>query len=187
MTPTTPDPLDGLDWPIKTARLVLRRAVGNDADAVYAYRSLEPVARWLTVVETDPDRWEEHWSRRVPTTIVAESDGQLIGDLRLVIKDGQAQGEVADQARGVEAELMWAFHPESHGNGYATEAVQTLIELSFSVLGLRRLMAVCFAENEPSWRLMERVGMQREGHYVQSTLHRDGGWRDFLSYALLAP
>ncbi|HET9074004.1 MAG TPA: GNAT family N-acetyltransferase [Solirubrobacteraceae bacterium] len=179
--------LDGLDWPVKTDRLILRRAVSSDADAVFEYRSLEAVGRWLTVIETDPGRWAQHWPKRMPTTVVAESEDELIGDLRLVIRDAQAQGEVVDQARGVEAELMWAFHPDHHGKGYATEAVSALIELSFSVLGLRRLVAVCFAENEPSWRLMERVGMHREARHVQSTLHREGDWRDFLSYALLAP
>jgi RimJ/RimL family protein N-acetyltransferase len=46
--------------------------------------------------------------------------------------------------------------------------------------------AYCFAENEPSWRLMERVGMRREAHTVADGLHRDGTWRDGLAYALLA-
>ena len=53
-------------------------------------------------------------------------------------------------------------------------------------LGLRRVTAGCFAGNEPSWRLMERVGMRREAHAVRDSLHRSRGWLDGLTYALLA-
>ena len=44
----------------------------------------------------------------------------------------------------------------------------------------------CFADNEPSWRLMERVGMRRELYAVRESLHRSGAWLDGLGYALLA-
>jgi RimJ/RimL family protein N-acetyltransferase len=46
--------------------------------------------------------------------------------------------------------------------------------------------ANCFAGNEASWRLMERVGMRRELHTVRESLHRSGEWLDGLGYALLA-
>jgi hypothetical protein len=42
------------------------------------------------------------------------------------------------------------------------------------------------ADNEASWRLMERVGMRREQHAVAESLHRSGAWLDGLGYALLA-
>jgi hypothetical protein len=64
--------------------------------------------------------------------------------------------------------------------------VRALVSLSFGPLGLRRLTANCFLDNEPSWRLMERLGMRRELHAVKESLHRTKGWLDGLSYALLA-
>ena len=48
------------------------------------------------------------------------------------------------------------------------------------------MTANCFAANEPSWRLMERLGMRREAHAVRDSLHRSGEWMDGLTYALLA-
>jgi RimJ/RimL family protein N-acetyltransferase len=78
------------------------------------------------------------------------------------------------------------FDPAFGGKGYATEAVRALIDLCFGPLRLRRLHADCFAANEPSWRLMERIGMRREQHTVRESLHRAKGWLDGLSYALLA-
>jgi Acetyltransferase (GNAT) domain len=73
------------------------------------------------------------------------------------------------------------------GQRFATEAVAAVIRIAFEDLGLRRVVAVCYADNERSWQLMERVGMRREGHSIRSTLHRDGTWHDFLFYGLLAP
>ena len=58
--------------------------------------------------------------------------------------------------------------------------------MCFEDLGLRRVTANCFADNESSWRLMERVGMRREMHTVSESLHRSGAWLDGLGYALLA-
>jgi RimJ/RimL family protein N-acetyltransferase len=77
--------------------------------------------------------------------------------------------------------------PSATGRGYATEAVRELVRICFEELGLRRVVATCFAENEPSWRLMERVGMHRELHAVRDALHRSGEWCDTYRYALLAP
>ena len=101
-------------------------------------------------------------------------------------EDGWAQREVADQARGVQAELGWAFDPAYSGHGYATEAVRELLRYCFEELGLRRVTANCFLDNVSSWRLMERVGMRRELHAVRESLHRSGRWLDGAGYAILA-
>jgi len=123
---------------------------------------------------------------RLSKTLVVELDGEVVGDLMLAIRDGWAQTEVAESARGVEAELGWVLHPRHSGHGFASEAVRALIRVCFRDLGLRRVTAGCFADNERSWRLMERVGMRREGHAVAESLHRSGRWLDTLTYAMLA-
>ena len=181
-------PLDAVAWPVRTARLSLRPATAADDDAVWRYRRLEPVNRWLTAA---PATAEEHRDRfaapeSLAKTVVIELDGAVIGDLMVAVGDGWAQAEVAEQARAVEAELGWVLDPAHAGRGYATEAVRELIRLCFTDLGLRRVNAGCFADNEVSWRLMERVGMRRESYTVRDALHRSGEWMDGMSYALLA-
>ena len=104
----------------------------------------------------------------------------------LAVEDAWAQAEVADQARGVQADLGWVLHPDHAGHGYATEAVRQLLRLCFEDLGLRRVTASCFADNTASSRLMERVGMRRELHSVRDSLHRSGEWLDGYAYAVLA-
>ncbi|HMJ78153.1 MAG TPA: GNAT family protein, partial [Iamia sp.] len=72
------------------------------------------------------------------------------------------------------------------GHGYATEAAAEMLRIGFGELGLRRIVASCFADNTPSWRLMERLGMRRELASKAEALHRTKGWLDGYQYALLA-
>jgi RimJ/RimL family protein N-acetyltransferase len=181
-------PLDALAWPVRTERLLLRRPVDGDLDATWAFRRLPEVYDWLGAATATYEAYRERYLRkkRLADLIIVELDGRVIGDLMLKVEDGWAQEEVADQGKGVHGELGWTLDPAFGGKGYATEAVRALIALSFGPLGLRRLHANCFFDNEPSWRLMERVGMRREQHAVKESLHRTKGWLDGLQYALLA-
>ena len=153
---------------------------------MFAYRSLEPVARWMTQQPTDVGTWRADFGKRGPYALMVLLDGEPVGDLFLKTQDAWAQAEVRDRARDVFAEIGWCLAPTAEGQGYATEAVRDLLAIAFDGLGLRRVLATCFAANEPSWRLMERIGMRRESHTVRDNLHRDGQWYDGLTYALLA-
>ena len=182
-----PRTLDDATWPLRTERLTIRRATPSDADVVWGYRHLEPVSRYMTRLPGSLEEFRESFSEadRLGVTLIVERDGQVVGDLMVRLQDAWAQTEVAEQAKGTQAELGWAFDPAHHGNGYATEAVREMLRLSFEDLGLHRVEALCFAANEPSWRLMERLGMRRETHAVAESLHRSGEWMDGLGYAML--
>ena len=181
-------PLDALPWPVHTERLLLRRASPGDLDATWAFRRLPEVHEWLGAATATYDAYRERYfrPRHFASLLVVELDGRVIGDLMLKMEDGWGQEEVAARVKGVQGELGWTLDPAFGGQGYATEAVRALIGLCFGPLGLRRLHADCFLDNEPSWRLMERLGMRREVHSVRHSLHRTKGWLDALTYALLA-
>ena len=176
-----------LPWPRHTERLTIRPVTEDDFEPMWQIRRQESVGLWMTALSAD---WDDFVAvakkERMGKTLVIERDGVLIGDLMIAPEDPWAQTEVADQAKGVQAEIGWCIDPAVQGHGYATEAVRELIRLSFEELGLRRLVAHCFAANEASWRLMERVGMRREVYTVKESLHRSGEWMDGMSYALLA-
>jgi RimJ/RimL family protein N-acetyltransferase len=177
-----------LAWPRRTARLVLRPATRDDLPAVWEIRRQESVGRWLPRASPHLEEFVELMSDpdRLGKTLVIEHDGAIVGDLMLAPEDGWAQAEVIEQAKGVQAELGWCLDPAFGGRGLATEAVGELVRIAFEELGLRRLVAHCYAANEPSWRLMERLGMRREAHVVKESLHRSGAWMDGVSYGLLA-
>jgi len=175
-------------WPKRTERLVIRPVTKDDFEPMWQIRRQESVGRWMGSASQDLEAFAELISSedRMGKTLVIERDGELIGDLMLAPETPWAQVEVAGQVEGVQAEIGWCIDPAVAGHGYATEAVQELIRVSFEDLDLRRLVAHCFAANERSWRLMERVGMRREAHTVKESLHRSGEWMDGFSYALLA-
>ena len=177
-----------LSWPKRTERLSLRPVTAGDFEALWQIRRQESVGRWMTSASVDRRAFREVMADgdRMAKTLVIERDGVVIGDLMLAPEDAWAQSEVAEQARGVQAEIGWCLDPAAAGQGLATEAVHELIRIAFEDLGLRRLVAHAFAANEPSRRLMERVGMRAEDHRVKESLHRSGEWMDGVSYALLA-
>ncbi|MET4703907.1 GNAT family protein [Frigoribacterium sp. UYMn621] len=180
--------IDAVAWPVRTERLQIRPAVEADGPATWLYRGQDSVSRWITSAQPESEHYLADFVEpgRLAKTLVIELDGRVIGDLMLAIGDAWAQAEVREQARAVQAELGWSLDPAFTGKGYATEAVAEVIRICFEELHLRRVIADCFADNEPSWRLMERVGMRRESHDVRGSLHRSGEWLDGLAYALLA-
>lgn len=156
----------------------------DDVRAVHAYRSDPQTAQWLTAVATSVEEVAGKLLDR-GKGLVLERDGEVVGDLMLSVQDAWAQREVADQARGAQAELGWVIAPAHRGHGYAVEAVRELVTVAVE-LGVRRVEASCFADNRASRRVMETVGLRPEAHYVRDSLHRDGTWRDTMSYAILA-
>jgi RimJ/RimL family protein N-acetyltransferase len=181
------DDIAALSWPKRTERLTIRPVTEDDFEAMWQIRRQASVGRWMTALSTD---WHEFLEvakkERMGKTLVIERGGDLIGDLMVSPENPWAQAEVVEQAKGVQAEIGWCIDPAVEGHGYATEAVRELIRVCFDELGFRRLVAHCFAANEASWRLMERVGMRREVYTVKESLHRSGEWMDGMSYALLA-
>jgi ribosomal-protein-alanine N-acetyltransferase len=71
------------------------------------------------------------------------------------------------------------------GQGHMTEAVRGALRFAFSELALHRVEAACLPNNEPSRRLLERVGFQREG-MARAYLRINGVWSDHLLYAALS-
>ncbi len=160
---------------------------------MWAYRQLPEVNEWLGRAPATREAFHKTYGepdRLAMTFIIERMDAQgaptVIGDIMVHIEDGWAQAEIIDQAKSTQAELGWALDPAYTGQGYATEAVRGVIDACFGPLGLRRVHAGCFTANEPSWRLMERLGMRREEDSRKTGLHRSGEWMDGLIYALLA-
>jgi RimJ/RimL family protein N-acetyltransferase len=182
-----PQDLTAVAWPVRTARLTIRPAAADDADAMFDIRSRPEVGEWLPILPTDRAAWAERFAEpdRLARTLVLELGGQPIGDLYLAVKDAWGQAEVADQAKGCEAEIGWVIAPEHAGKGYATESAAALLRICFEDLGIRRVLALAFADNVGSRRIMEKLGLRLEEYAVRDSLHRSRGWLDGVTYALL--
>ena len=175
-----------VDRPIRTERLVLRPLRPDDLDAVHAFDSLPGVVRYLYFEPRDREASRINLERmigqhairapgdRLSLAVELVASGELIGD---VILEWSANEHL-------QGEIGYVLHPDHHGHGYATEAARELLRMGFEILGLHRIFARCDARNGASARVMERLGMHREGHFLENEYIKDE-WTDEFTYALL--
>jgi RimJ/RimL family protein N-acetyltransferase len=191
-TALPPDTPPALTRTLRTERLTLRPAAHNDAEPTWAYRRLDAVNEWLTGAPADFAEYRSVFCdpSRLAVTVIVElandAEPHTIGDFMLRREDAWSQREVTDRAKDAQAELGWVLDPTHTGVGYATEAVRELLRYCFEELAVHRVTANCFLANDTSWRLMQRVGMRRETHAIEESLHRCGRWLDTVGYAVLA-
>ncbi len=81
-------------------------------------------------------------------------------------------------------EVWYKIHPDFWRVGYATEALRGVIGFGFEPLKLHRIQAGCAVENTGSIRVLEKVGMIREGRGRQ-VLPLKSGWSDNFEYSIL--
>lgn len=80
--------------------------------------------------------------------------------------------------------IAYFLNREYWHQGYATEPANALIAFGFKRLKLHRIFATCDPANKASAHVLEKSGMQREGHLRQHKLAK-GRWRDSFLYAIL--
>ena len=106
--------------------------------------------------------------------VIQKIDGRMIGSGELNLRDLSNQvGEIA-----------YITNPDHWGKGFATEVAKILIEFGFNEFNLHRIYATCDPRNVGSIRVLEKIGMIKEGRIREDLLIKDG-WRDSLLYSIL--
>ena len=172
----------------ETERLYAREFVSADAKDVFEYagslessgfqsfspESFEDVVKF---VESRLASQLESPRMKYDLVLCLKDTDEMIGAMGLYLADERRQGELGYNLK----KRFW-------GMGYATEAAMGFIKLAFLGLGLHRVSARCDEENIASYRVMEKAGMRREGHFIKSEYRRvfgKTGWRSSYSYAIL--
>nr|WP_077625138.1 GNAT family protein [Sediminibacillus massiliensis] len=170
---------------LSSEQLVLREIKIDDWRSVHSYASQAKVSRfqpWGPNTEEDSKLFVEQAIKdaennprtRFVFAIIHKEDGKMIGVVELNIRDiSNKSGEIA-----------YIVHPDYWGKGIATEAGSLLIEYGFGKRGLHRIYATCDPRNTGSSRVLEKIGMSREGRMQQHLLIKDG-WRDSYLYSVL--
>jgi RimJ/RimL family protein N-acetyltransferase len=176
----------GPAYPLETARLQLRPFSPGDLEELYAFHSLPEVARFLYWQARDLEQVRQVLAAKMGQTAL-EDEGQVLALAVVLAETGVVVGEVSLQwlsRRHRQGEIGFVFHPGYQGRGLATEAAEVVLGLGFDGLGLHRVIGRCDALNLPSARLMERLGMRQEAHFVHNEIFK-GAWGDELVYAML--
>jgi RimJ/RimL family protein N-acetyltransferase len=171
--------------PIESERLSIRPLVPTDFERHYAIYANPDVVRFLYEEPFDADGAREHLKRR--SSIDLPTEGSWV-NLGVDLRDGNLLiGEVGlaliSTVHG-HCEIGYVFDPAYAGMGYATEAAAVMVELAFSVLGAHRVSGRLDARNDASARVLERLGMRREGEFVENEYVK-GEWTDEAVYAVL--
>ena len=154
--PPTFDPL-----PRAADRVVLRRLAPRDLVRFQRYRTDPDVARYqgwapmsdheavvfLGAMGASPFCPPGEWFQ---IGIAEPQADVLIGDVGLRLSKTRH-----------EAEIGFTLAPAFQGRGLATDAVRAALSLLFDTTPVARIVAVTDARNQPSIRLLERVGLQR--------------------------
>ena len=154
----------------------------------YSYRSDPEVCRYQGF-----DVFDEQMARRfiaeqsqMPMMAVGEwvnigvedrETGRLLGDV--------AVHQLAKNDQLVE--LGYTIHPAEQGRGIATEALRVLLTELFMHHAIHKVVAEVDVRNEASYRLLERLGFEREAHMREGFYDpTDEAWFDEYWYGLLA-
>jgi RimJ/RimL family protein N-acetyltransferase len=170
----------------RTERLTLRRYGPGDFNAMFAIYSRADVGRYLYQGARSEADVREMLDRRIANTAVERRGGTL--SMAVVLREtGDVIGDcfvswLDNEHR--QGELGYVFHPDHHGQGYATEACRTLLRVAFEDAGLHRVVGRLEARNAASARVLEKLGMRREAHFVENEFVR-GEWQSELVYAVL--
>lgn len=164
---------------LHTPRLRLRQPTLADADAYFqmatdpefavfgarAPADRESMVRALQRIIATP------WAQRPEFAI--EQSGQVIGRVTLDV----------DQVNLV-ATLGYGVSRQHWGQGIASEAAAVVAQYAFSRLGMAKLCARVDPRNAASVRVLEKLGMQREG-VLRAQVVRCGERADRALYGLL--
>lgn len=171
---------------LESPRLILRKFRPDDLSAVQSYAgNAENIIYMLWGPNTTAQtQWfidmaireaEKEPCTHFEYAAVCKKTGQLIGACGLY-------------SSGETAEIGWILHKAYWKQGYGTEMGRALLDFGFGELKLHRIIAHCDAENYGSYRVMEKIGMRREGLFLEGRPAHKGSDKEYgdeLSYAIL--
>lgn len=167
----------------ETKRLILRRYREADLMDLYEYLSDPEVVKYEPYRPMTLEEVKDNLAWRISTeemiAVELKGTGKMIGNVYLGKRDFDS------------LELGYVFSAAYWGKGYARESCQALVEKAFRE-GTHRIFAECDPENESSWKLLERLGFQREGHLRQNVYFwKDAQgkpiWKDTYIYGKIRP
>ena len=170
---------------LETARLILRPFCLQDAESCIRNWAAD---RKFTAISARKRR------HRAMCMMAFHRQGRLrqFGNL-LLGHCGKESGTVIGEifvdgfsARNGWCELDWKLGTAFWGNGYAAEAAKAVIRYLFDAVGFHRVQAKCSAKNAASERVMQKIGMAKEGVLHGFFSARDGGFHDVVVYGLLS-
>lgn len=165
---------------LETERLILRPVTLKDTEDMYEYASDEETTYYVFDRHRSPSDTEEAIvSYFIEQSlgkygIELKSSGKMIGTIELRRK--------TEDSRGI---IGYTLNKKYHGNGYMTETGAAILKLGFDVLGLDCIAAMYDERNTASGKVLERLGMQKEGVLRHVHKWKQGEYFNDVYYSIL--
>ncbi|MCM2675534.1 GNAT family N-acetyltransferase [Alkalicoccobacillus plakortidis] len=163
---------------IETERLIIRPFYKDDWEELHTYTSDKNVMFYLP---------EDPFTEKGAKQFVSDNCGESAKHFAVTLKHtDKLIGHLSFYACFGEFtyEIGWVFHPSFYNQGYATEGASAMIAYAFQSMDVHRIIATCQPENPASYKIMEKIGMRREGHFKKCIPYK-GEWWDEYYYAIL--
>jgi RimJ/RimL family protein N-acetyltransferase len=181
-----------LDIPtrIETERLYLRPYQAGDGPMYYAVslRNRKHLARYESGNVLYQLESEEHAEKTVQALAAAWSERKsfFIGIFEKESDEWVGQVYVGPQNWDLpEFSIGYVVDVDHEGRGYITEAVKATLCFIFKHLQAHRVRSDCADTNARSYRVLERCGFTREGHFRENKKNPDGTFHGDYQYGLL--
>jgi len=170
---------------IETERLIIRKFRKVDWQYLFEYLSLKEI------YDFEPGEPVSKVSARK----IADERAQGNDFFAVALKNGSKMighiyfGQVEPQ-EFLTWEMGFIFNPAYHNKGYCTEATKSFIDYARKELGAHRIVAYCNPLNPASWKVLEKIGMTREGYFKKKGFFRkdecgNPQWFDCYAYGLV--
>jgi len=178
---------------IETKRLLLRPFAESDAEDVYEYLREPAVNCFVCMKLHSLDEAKAEMQKRVGETeyyfaITLKDSGKVIGEIDAYPETGEPHSD--ENAVRDTFSPCWMLNDAYQGKGYAFEAARAFFDYLFREKGARRIYAFTEDYNLPSQRLCEKLGMRREGLFMEfiSFVNNSDGtprYENTMQYAIL--
>ncbi len=169
---------------IETKRLIIRPLDNDDFLEMIEYMSDDETLKYEQMSPFTLNGLETFVKEIVPArtfyAVILKESNKLIGHLFFGLRKPIHFNEYM---------VGYIFNPKHHNRGYCTESVKALINYGFNELKMHRVTAMCNPDNIASWRVMEKVGLHKEGLLKKKVCFKydefgDPIWWDELIYGL---
>jgi ribosomal-protein-alanine N-acetyltransferase len=153
------------ELPIRTDRLVLRPLTDADAGPLHAIYGDRETMRFIGAHGRPAPDLEA--TRRTLAQLLRHAELHGFSLWGVDEREGEPLVGVAGllwvEGHGPEVEAAYVVRRDRWGRGYATEALRAVLGVGHSALGLERIVALAYPENEASRRVMEKAAMRADG------------------------
>jgi len=178
---------------IETERLILRPFLEKDAEDVFEYLN-EPAVNCFACMKLNSleEARKEMLKRESETeyhfAITLKETGKVIGEIDAYPEAGEPHAD--ENAVNDTFSPCWMLNDNYQGKGYAFEAASAFFDYLFRQKGARRIYAYTEDYNTSSQHLCEKLGMRREGMFVEfiSFINNEDGsprYENTIQYAIL--